>query len=183
MSEPAYELLAKRLLTKPELRVLCEEGIIPDRLLGGACEDCGGPKSYSAGRRCKRCYELSTRDAYIKAIQENMMSDSVKFQIEKNVKVPVAKTQETPYPFDSMEIGDSFLIPYPEDASEHELAIFWNRAQGSVSQSFRNWRMSSPKEREHLMLTTRSLEDGLRCWIFRKPWAEQSDVVQLRERA
>lgn len=108
------------------------------------------------------------------------MGDSVKFSVEKGVKVPVTATRETPYPFDTMEIGDSFLIPYPEDASENELAIFWNRAQGSVSQSFRNWRMSSPKEREHLMLTTRSMDDGLRCWVFRKPWAEADQPAQLR---
>ena len=109
------------------------------------------------------------------------MSNSIKFQIEKGVKVPVSKAQETPYPFDSMVVGDSFLIPYPEDAGESELAIFWNRAQGSVSQSFRNWRMSAPKDREHLMLTTRSMDEGLRCWIFQKPWAEQSNVVSMQD--
>lgn len=105
---------------------------------------------------------------------------TVKFEVEKSIPVPASRAQETPYPFDSMAIGDSFLIPYPEDATESEVAIFWNRAQGSVSQSFRNWRMAAPKERDHLMLTTRSLEDGLRCWIFRKPWAEQTNVVDIK---
>jgi len=107
----------------------------------------------------------------------------VKFQVDKNVPVPSTRTQETPYPFDSMQVGDSFVIPYPDDATESELAIFWNRAQGSVSQSFRNWRMAAPKDRDHLMLTTRSTEDGLRCWIFVKPWAEQNPVIPLKREA
>lgn len=70
-----------------------------------------------------------------------------------------------------MKLGDSFLIPYPEEADEHERAIFWNRAQGNVQQSFRNWRLSNPKKRSRLICTTRSIDgEGLRCWLHERAW-------------
>lgn len=96
------------------------------------------------------------------------MKPVLKFQVEANVPVP-SKAGENPYPFDSMEIGDSFLVPYEaEDPSER--AINWNRAQGNVQNCFRVWRMQDPKKRERLILTTRSTDDGLRCWLHKRPW-------------
>lgn len=100
------------------------------------------------------------------------MDSEVKFQIERGVKVPDRNAgAPLKYPFDSMQPGDSFLIRFDGEQSR---ALQWARLQGNVSQCFRNWRMGAPKEREHLMLTTRAMDDGLRCWMFVKPWADRN---------
>lgn len=123
--------------------------------------------------------ELQEKGRMNSFIKEHIVSNDIKFQVERNVPVPASRAMECPYPFDEMSIGDSFLIPYDTD-DPSERAISWNRAQGNVAASFRNWRMAAPKDRHDLMLTTRSTEDGLRCWLFKKPWAEQTNVAQLR---
>jgi hypothetical protein len=93
---------------------------------------------------------------------------ALKFQVETGVSVP-SRAQENPYPFDTMAIGDSFLIPN-EGESDSERAVNWNRAYANVQNCFRTWRMSDPKKRERLILTTRALDDGLRCWLHKRPW-------------
>lgn len=92
----------------------------------------------------------------------------LKFQVESEVPVPT-RAQENPYPFDTMEIGDSFLIPN-EGETESERAVNWACTQANVSNAFRTWRLGDPKKRERLILTTRSTDDGLRCWLHKRPW-------------
>lgn len=97
------------------------------------------------------------------------MKAGLKFAVDRGVAVP-SKAAPTPYPFDDMKVGDSFLIPYPEEAEKSERAIFWIRAQSNVQQSFKNWKLNNPRKRSNLMLTTRSTDDGLRCWLHERPW-------------
>lgn len=96
------------------------------------------------------------------------MKPALKFAVDRGIAVP-SKAAPTPYPFDDMKIGDSFLIPY-ETENPSERAISWNRAQTNVQQAFRNWRMNNPRKRSKQMLTTRSTDDGLRCWLHERPW-------------
>lgn len=96
------------------------------------------------------------------------MKTALKFQVDRGLPVP-SKAAPTPYPFDDMKLGDSFLIPY-ETENPSERAISWNRSQGNVQQAFRNWRLNNPRKRGKLMLTTRSTDDGLRCWLHERPW-------------
>jgi hypothetical protein len=96
------------------------------------------------------------------------MKPVLKFQVESAIPVPT-RAADNPYPFDTMDIGDSFLIPY-EAENATERALNWNRSQGNVQNSFRLWRLGDPKKRAKLILTTRSTDEGLRCWLHKRPW-------------
>lgn len=58
--------------------------------------------------------------------------------IEKNVPVPSGRQPKKYFPFDKMEIGDSFAVPVPEGAQVGEFsakvrthAINWGRQNGA----------------------------------------------------
>ena len=69
------------------------------------------------------------------------MSD---IQIEKGVPVPKARTPMK-YPFEKMEVGDSFFVP---------------KSQGNVSSAAVYWQ----KRHKGRRFVTRAENGGARCW-------------------
>lgn len=78
------------------------------------------------------------------------MNDS-KFIIEKNITIPIRKKGggiAAKYPFDSMEVGDSFLVPcVKEEASSKRAAV-----------------LVSTKRVPLMSFTTRITTKGVRIW-------------------
>lgn len=77
-------------------------------------------------------------------------------EIDKNIPVPtsgIQKGRPRKYPIESLEIGDSFLIPYEKDVNKNAMH---SRASGSIA----NFRKKHPEKK----FTTRQMEDGIRVW-------------------
>lgn len=94
-----------------------------------------------------------------------------KFKVEKHVKIPDRRNGlRCPFPFDDMGVGDSFLIGYQKELGTSGQMVEWQTHVNKVSHSFREWRGKDAKERGHLVLVTRNVGEGLRCWVQRNPW-------------
>ncbi len=71
------------------------------------------------------------------------------YAIEKDVPLPARKiARRSPYPFQEMEIGDSFLVPLEKDKSPS--AIYAS--------------ISNAKKRFNINLTSARTEAGIRIW-------------------
>lgn len=81
------------------------------------------------------------------------------FKIEKNVPVPVSYTKNNlKYPFDQMEVGDSFFIPFKEGQSNEEKRKITN----AVSSSCFTYKRA--KKLNDITFATRMTKEGVRCW-------------------
>lgn len=76
------------------------------------------------------------------------------YEIEKNVPVP---RQSRNFPFDQMEVGDSFLVTceLPEDKKRTEVQI---------RNAFSSWKKKN--EDKLVSCVLRSTDDGIRCWVL-----------------
>ena len=80
-------------------------------------------------------------------------------KIEKNIPVPVSYTKNNlKYPFDKMEVGDSFFIPFKEEDTLEEKRKITN----AVSSSSFTYKRS--KKLNNLGFATRMTKEGVRCW-------------------
>ena len=73
------------------------------------------------------------------------------YKIEKNVEAPTGtghNGRPKIYPFDSMEIGDSFFAE--------------NKTANALCSAFRHWRIYNGKM--DVKFTTRKEGNGVRCW-------------------
>lgn len=74
-----------------------------------------------------------------------------KFKIEKSVPVPMARSKVSDYPFDEMNVGDSFLIP----TDEKDKRIIQSRVSGSaVAKAYKT----------KMKFSTRCVDGGVRVW-------------------
>ncbi len=73
-------------------------------------------------------------------------------KIEKGIKLPAAKSGSKKYPFEDMEVGDSFLVPFAGTDVKRR------RLQSAILGSCRISRYSGMK------FSTRSSNKGIRCW-------------------
>ena len=87
------------------------------------------------------------------------------FTIEKGVPLPEHKKRyEKKYPFETMEIGDSFVVPIAPDKSPSGLF-------SSISQA---------KKRLNINLTTARVDGGIRVWRVALPLSS-TDLKAARE--
>lgn len=76
------------------------------------------------------------------------------FNIEKNIPLPrKTKRGVISYPFDKMDVGDSFLVPYKERLKSTLASQVHSNAKSYVLRSKLNW-----------VFSTRQEEDGVRIW-------------------
>ena len=73
-------------------------------------------------------------------------------QIDKNIPVPEPKQKPTQYPFETMEVGDSFLVKSEEGKTGKQLS---QRISPSAS---RHAKLTNRK------YTLRIVEGGVRVW-------------------
>ena len=74
------------------------------------------------------------------------------YKIEKGIPSPRLGSGSKVYPFNEMEVGDSFFVPYSDRDSK--------KVQANIIVSVRN-RRGLPKE---FKVRTRSILTGVRCW-------------------
>lgn len=67
--------------------------------------------------------------------------------IEKGIPIPTIKYNKSGYPFQEMEVGDSFFIQNRGAKSLYMASYFWRKGNGL------NWRFKAVKEK-----------DGSRIW-------------------
>jgi len=72
----------------------------------------------------------------------------MEFKIEKGIAIPERKGGTVKYPFEQMEVGDSFFVP---ESAEVRRSNFSNSA-------------SSYGKRTGKKFTVRKVEGGWRCW-------------------
>lgn len=68
------------------------------------------------------------------------------YKVDKKIPIPTARGKLALYPFDKMEIGDSFLVPNNDELSRVRAAI--QRRQFDYKEKF----------------ATRKIEDNYRVW-------------------
>ena len=77
-----------------------------------------------------------------------------RFKIEKNIPVP-EKRGKCMYPFEKMEVGDSFVYS----------RVYSRLLHFKASNAARNWKNKSPiKGVSNWVFTTRKVEDSIRIW-------------------
>jgi len=77
------------------------------------------------------------------------------FKIEKGIPVPERKGKSFLYPFEKMEVGDSFIFSNTYSRSIHSYA----------SNAARNWKNHSPiKGVKDWFFTTRKIDNSIRIW-------------------
>lgn len=115
-------------------------GIFTD--LKTACDerDKLGDKGYLVPNQAAK--DIMTNE--VKALMQGQIKE---YQIEKNVELPNKFTQGVKYPFDQMEVGDSFAFNYEEEKR--------------VSANAYNFKKNNPGRK----FTVRKLSDAQgRCW-------------------
>ena len=70
------------------------------------------------------------------------------YTIEKAIPFPEGKKRRSTYPFEQMEIGDSFLVPLDRDKSPSGIYAA----------------VSNAKKRHNINLTSARVEGGIRVW-------------------
>lgn len=79
-------------------------------------------------------------------------------KIDKKVPIPEHRVRSNKkYPFESMEVGNSFFIECP-------LAETY-RTTANILSCFRNFKSYHP-DKISWRITTRKVEGGIRCWRF-----------------
>lgn len=82
------------------------------------------------------------------------------YQIEKNVPIPPRKHGDPRYPFATMEVGDSFLIPWPKSGVKpHQRGVMGSNAYGALASAKRLGRVP-----QSFTILSRTEPDGLRIW-------------------
>lgn len=71
------------------------------------------------------------------------------YKIEKNIPVPAARSRVTKYPFDKMDVGDSFLI-VKQDGEEHEKIRMKAVGAACGYAKTKGWKFRTRKEGENL---------------------------------
>jgi hypothetical protein len=71
-----------------------------------------------------------------------------KLEIEKGIPIPPKKGGKIFFPFDEMEVGDSFFVPVKE---KNMRRLVNNKASKYAGKSGKKF-------------TTRTVEGGIRCW-------------------
>lgn len=76
------------------------------------------------------------------------------FEIEASIPIPKIIKEPKPkrqlkYPFDQMEIGDSFFVPFPKDCSDQKAET--RRIRTNVSSAFNTY-MRKIKKLRHILL-------------------------------
>jgi hypothetical protein len=83
-------------------------------------------------------------------------------QVDKGHKIPAPRSKNAKYPFDTMEVGDSFLIECDEgdDGSENKEGKTMRRSRAYGATTWANGRYKPKK------FTARSMRDegGVRIW-------------------
>lgn len=82
------------------------------------------------------------------------------YEIQKNIALPneIRRGRSVVYPFDKMEIGDSFLAPLPADATPEQR----RKKQVSIVSSAGGYRRRN--RASDLKFTTHMEEGGVRVW-------------------
>ena len=82
------------------------------------------------------------------------------FEIEKDIPIPPLKgnRKETLYPFNQMEVGDSFFVPFGEDEKLTKM-----RVSASIGQRCRHYKKNGQPNR----FSMRSVGTGVRVWRVR----------------
>jgi hypothetical protein len=75
-------------------------------------------------------------------------------QIEKNIPIPEPKKRKTKYPFQQMEVGDSFFYPLKEECNTALLQMKLNNAACTYCR----------KNNEGKKFKTTQLKSGVRVW-------------------
>ena len=81
--------------------------------------------------------------------------DKKKFKVEKNVPIPVQNYREARYPFDDMQVQDSFLVP---------TADFESRRVKSPMQSLRGSIKSYCRRHADKSFKVFKVKEGFRVW-------------------
>lgn len=96
----------------------------------------------------------------------------MEFKIESEIPVPSVGTRVAhDFPWQTMSVGDSFLIP-PEYWAEKGMTAYDPEKAPSfierVKNNFRTWRSHHPGN-DGKMVTLRKHDGGLRCWMISAP--------------
>lgn len=75
------------------------------------------------------------------------------FNVEKDIPIAKAKSSNNIYPFGSMEIGDSFVVPLKYKAIQKARMSLWNMLNKYNKVNSKNYK-----------IITRSTSEGLRVW-------------------
>ena len=83
----------------------------------------------------------------------NNMEDGIVYEIEKNVPIPKPQVVGRPskYPFEKMDVGDSFFVENQKHESVYKLSV-------TISQATRRSRLKGKR------FTVRQLDGGVRVW-------------------
>lgn len=87
--------------------------------------------------------------------------------IEKGVAVPPPRGMRRLYPFNEMEVGDSFFVPYGvfvEEFSGRELEIIKKRVQTKVSAAANFHARGPGRVPNGKKFAVRRVPTGVRCW-------------------
>jgi hypothetical protein len=90
------------------------------------------------------------------------------FTIDKNVPPPPNARdgrggRPSKYPFASMEIGDSFLVPYPREARTSDEAVELRRAtKNIITSAVSQYKIRTGNRSQKY--TTRAEDSGVRVW-------------------
>ena len=77
------------------------------------------------------------------------------YTIEKNVPLCRPSSKSNKYPFDQMEVGDSFFAPHPDDKKARQNALARNAGQ---------YRKPPKHVTVQRHFVTRTVEGGARIW-------------------
>jgi hypothetical protein len=77
------------------------------------------------------------------------------FKIEKGIPLCRPSSKSNKYPFDDMEVGDSFFAPHPEAKNARMSALARNKGQ------YKKLPKHIPVQRR---FATRTVEGGIRIW-------------------
>jgi len=80
-------------------------------------------------------------------------------KIDKDIPIPEFSTKASKYPFRQMEIGDSFFVEFPKEATNREL----KKTQCSILGSSRCRRFKDGRKFNSQIVNMINLK-GVRCW-------------------
>lgn len=90
------------------------------------------------------------------------------FTIDKNVPPPPKghggpAGRPSKYPFASMEVGDSFLVPYPREARTSDEAVkLWQATKNLITNAVSQYKIRTGNRSQQY--TTRAEDSGVRVW-------------------
>jgi len=90
------------------------------------------------------------------------------YEVSKDIPPPPkgagrASGRPSKYPFASMEIGDSFLVPYPRAAKDEAAAVELRRkTKNTITNAAHQYKIRSGNRSQDY--TTHASEEGVRVW-------------------